>query len=280
MKHVAFIADFYANEILGGGENNDANLISHLRLHYNVTCYKSKEVQIKDLNDKDAIVVGNFLFIPPEVKEYLKSTKKYIIYEHDHKYVNTRDPSKFPNFLIPPSCIIFEDFYTSANTVVVLSEICKQVLEKNINNVNVKNIGCSLWSQEKLKLLTRLSHNPKTKDLCIMYSQNATKNYPSTVEYCKKKNLLYDAIPTQAHVKFLTEMSQYKRFLFIPTVLETFSRICAEAKMMNLDVMTNKTKIGFFSEEISSLKGVALIDALHEKNNHALQWFVDCIEEM
>ena len=68
-------------------------------------------------------------------------------------------------------------------------------------------------------------------------------------------------------------MSQYKRLLFIPTVLETFSRLCAEAKMLNLDVMTKKNMIGFFSEESSNLKGDELIDCMKQKNLEALKFF-------
>ena len=95
-QKIAFIADFYANEILGGGENNDANLITHLDNNHQVFCYKSNQVQITDLEDKDKVIVGNFVLLQPDIKRYLMATKEYIIYEHDHKYVSTRDPSKFP----------------------------------------------------------------------------------------------------------------------------------------------------------------------------------------
>ena len=276
-QKIAFIADFYANEILGGGENNDANLITHLDNNHQVFCYKSDQVQITDLEDKDKVIVGNFVLLHPDIRRYLMATKEYIIYEHDHKYVSTRDPSKFPKFIIPAGHIVNAEFYQSAAAVVVLSKICKEVLQNTISGVNAISIGCSLWSPAKFNLLDTLAATEKSKDLCIMYSTNATKNYPFTVQYCEKNNLQYEAIQTQGHNEFLMEMANYKRFLFIPTVLETFSRVCAEAKMMNLDVMTNKNKIGFFSEDISSLKGKALIEALKERNKTALHTFQDLI---
>ena len=106
---------------------------------------------------------------------------------------------------------------------------------------------------------------------------NPTKNYFNTVQYCKSKNLEYGEIQPAGQLEFLTQMSQYKKLLFIPTVLETFSRLCAEAKMLNLDVMTNKSMIGFFSEESSNLKGDELIECMREKNKKALELFTEVV---
>jgi hypothetical protein len=280
MKKIAFIADLYFSEILGGGENNDANLINHLKEKYEVICHKTNEVSVADLEDVDGAIVGNFVLLPEHMKNYLIDNKKYIIYEHDHKYVTTRDPSKFINFNIPDKNIINQNFYCGAQAVYVLSNICRKVLNHNIPDAKVKNIGCSLWSEEKFDLLLSLSKNTKSKDLCVMYSSNPTKNYPFTVEYCNKNKISYDVIQTKTPDEFLTEMSQYDKFLFIPTVLETFSRICAEAKMLNVKVMTNKAMIGFFSEEISSLSGEELIQALRQRNAAAYEMFCNEIEEM
>ncbi len=56
--------------------------------------------------------------------------KQIPIPEHDHKYVTTRDPSKFYSFQAPANKIVNKAFYENANCVVVLSEICKEVLFK------------------------------------------------------------------------------------------------------------------------------------------------------
>ena len=63
MKKIAFIADLYFSEILGGGENNDANLINHLKEKYEVICHKTNEVSVADLEDVDGAIVGNFVLI-------------------------------------------------------------------------------------------------------------------------------------------------------------------------------------------------------------------------
>ena len=211
------------------------------------------------------------------VKKFLIQNKKYVIYEHDHKYLRTRDPSKFNNFIAPEEFIINREFYEGALATVVLSQICKDVLIKNLPKVNIHNIGCSLWSDYTFEFLKKKYDNKKTEDLCIMKSGNPTKNYHNTVKFCNENGLNYKDLPPTAHHDFLTKMSDFKRFLFIPTVLETFSRICAEAKMMNLDVMTNRKMIGFFSEKNSNLKGLELIESLQERNKKALEFFEELI---
>jgi hypothetical protein len=78
-------------------------------------------------------------------------------------------------------------------------------------------------------------------------------------------------------MEFLQLMAEYKNFLFMPSVLETFSRVCAEAKMLNLNVMTNKKLVGLFSEECSSLAGAELQHALHQRGQKAKKYFLDWI---
>ena len=277
MKKIVFIADFFKKDLNGGGESNDNNLIDHLSSIHTVSCTRTQTVSISLLEKADTIIIGNFIGLPEGIKRYLISHKKYIIYEHDHKYITTRDPSKFPEFKIPRDKLINEKFYLSSYCTVVLSAICKKIMQQNLRKVNVHNIGCSLWSKPTFDFLSENSNNKKTKNLCIMKSSNPTKNYINTVKFCKTKNLEYEEIGEKSHHGFLKEMSNYKKLLFIPTVLETFSRLCAEAKMLNLDIMTNKTMIGFFSEDCSSLHGIELIEKLKEKNKKALKFFEEII---
>jgi hypothetical protein len=277
MKKICFIADFYSDQLNGGGESNDSNLILFLSQKREIVCYKSSEITIEIIKDFDVFIIGNFVLLGEKIKQFLIKNKKYIIYEHDHKYITTRDPSRFSNFLVPKNNLINVDFYESSYTTVVLSNICKQVININLSNVNCLNIGCSLWSDKKFNLLEQLSQVEKTNDLCLMKSDNPTKNYYKAVQYCAKNNISFDSISSKSSFEFLKLMSCYKRFLFMPKVLETFSRICAEAKMMNLEVMTNKKMIGFFSEEVSALQGLELIECLKDRNHKAIKAFESLI---
>ena len=74
-------------------------------------------------------------------------------------------------------------------------------------------------------------------------------------------------------------MSLCEKFIFFPQVLETFSRVCAEAKMLNCKVLTTPKLVGFFSEDYCTLSGDDLNDKITENINKALLKFKEVIVE-
>jgi len=273
---VLFVADFFRDQLPGGGESNDANLIHYLESKgVHVDKLNSEDVSPSDIEGYSRVIIGNFGFLPQESMSTLIKKGNYIIYEHDHKYLKTRDPSQFVNFEPPQSQIINSEFYENAQVVVVLSDICKKVLKKCIPSATVHSIGCSLWSLETLNYIEFLSSVEKVHDYCIMKSGNPVKNYAHTRMFCDSKGIQPLEIQSSQYHEFLQLMSESKAFIFFPTVLETFSRVCAEAKMLNLDVHTMKKLVGFYSESYSSLKGAELIKIIREQNKLAYEYFHD-----
>ena len=72
-------------------------------------------------------------------------------------------------------------------------------------------------------------------------------------------------------------MASAKSFIFLPTVLETFSRVCAEAKMLNLEVRTMKNLIGFYSEDYHHLSGDDLVKKIAQQNHAAYNYFYNLV---
>jgi len=277
---VLFIADFFREQLLGGGESNDNNLIRYLEGR-NVPVVKrnSQTVTPNEILKFKKIIVGNFIGLTPANKQLLEQKGGYIIYEHDHKYLTTRDPSKFFNFKAPPEYVINRSFYEKAACVVVLSDICRRILTDIIPAATVHSIGCSLWSTETLDYIHSLSNMERDYDHCILKSSNPTKNYPKTRDYCLSQGLEPLELQSDDYYEFLRMMATAKCFIFLPTVLETFSRVCAEAKMLNLQIRTVKNLIGFYSEDCSSLSGGELIRAIRERNTAAYQYFYNLVAE-
>ena len=275
---VLFIADFFRNQYFGGGESNDDNLINYLIGRGVSVVRKNSQIVTKDdiLQFKN-VIVGNFVLLSDENRSLLIDKGNYIIYEHDHKYLATRDPSKFFNFEIPPKQVINKNFYESAKCVVVLSKICKQIMESCIPAATVHSIGCSLWSKQTLSHIRSINNIDKKHDYSILKSNNATKNYPKTKQYCIENNILPLEMMTDDYYEFLGMMNSSKTFIFLPTVLETFSRVCAEASMLNTNVKTIKKLIGFYSEDYSHLKGNVLIDKIEDINKNAYEFFYNML---
>lgn len=279
MKKIVFISDLFEKDLIGGAELNDSVLIRFLESkQLDIIKIKSNSVQDRDILENDFFIVSNFTGLSKKHKILLQM-KRYIIYEHDHKYVSTRDPSKFVDFKIPDAHIRNKNFYKNASKVIVLSKICKQVIEQALGIDNVISIGTSLWSEEKLLFIESLLSTRKTKKYCIVNSSNPIKGTREAIEYAKAKDLDYSLVGPLSPNELLTEMVQHEGFIFVPRVLETLSRIVVEAKMLGCNVYTNKRLIGAAYEEWFSLQGKELIDVIRNKVQSALDIFYNlCVE--
>jgi hypothetical protein len=278
MAKILFVADFFSKDLSGGAENNDANLLKYLSQTHEIRISRSHKLATQFVDESDIVIVSNFVNVSQEGLKYIQSTKPYIIYEHDHKYVRNRDPSVYPNFIIPDGEKVNVGFYTNAKKVFVLSEICKQVLEKNIPSVKAHSIGCSLWSEETFDYIEALLKEKKENDLCILKSSNPIKNYDKSLEYCRKNNIIPFELSEPVYRIFLKKMASCERMLFIPGVLETFSRVSAEAKMLDLKLLTTPKRLGFASEDIFEQSGVELINSFRDRNKKALLAFEEVIQ--
>ena len=211
---VALLQDFFENEIIGGAEKNDSVLLRYL-IDNNIKAEGVHTYNVENMVESyDFYIVSNFVRLPEIVKNYLIQKGNYIIYEHDHKYVTTRDPSKFVNFQIPLQCIVNKTFYHRARKVIVLSEICKTVMENNLGNTNVHSIGSSLWSKEKFAFL-RECPKSKTKGVAVIDSSNPTKGRAAAIATCEKKSIDFDLISSPDQYEFLKILSEYKTLLFV-----------------------------------------------------------------
>ena len=275
---IVFIADFFREDLLGGAESNDTVLIEYLEsrdcIVEKITCIDFND---NYLNKDNFFIVSNFISLKEKYKSKLQK-EKYLIYEHDHKYVISRDPSVYKDFNIPKEDIINHDFYKNAIAVVVLSEICKEILQKTLQIDNVFSIGCSLWSDDRLDYINTLIGEEKNKKYAILQSSNPVKNTARAMAFCNKNNIEFDLIKPCGEEELLKQLAKYEGLVFIPGVLETFSRISAEAKMLNCKLATNPRLLGFGSEEIFNMTGESLIEEIRKRKNKALQLFGELIE--
>ena len=100
MSDFIIISDFFVDEIQGGCELNNAELdkILHSK-KLSVANIKASMVTMDFLreNKNSKFIIANFVSLAPNCAKYIENNLKYIIYEHDHKYLITRDPSKYKN---------------------------------------------------------------------------------------------------------------------------------------------------------------------------------------
>ena len=265
MKFI-FIADFFADEILGGGELNNEVLAEVLRNRgHEVIEQKSNYVTEEYINDhlEYFFVVSNFVNLLEDAKQALQALP-YVIYEHDHKYLRSRNPAVYPKYIAPASEIVNRDFYKNALGIFCQSSLHCDIVHKNLGLDNIKNLSGNVWSDEALNYIETLCANPKTDQFSVMNSSIAHKNTLGAVRYCDTHDFSYELIGSNDYYGFLKQLSGNKKFAFLPQTPETLSRVVVEARMMGVEVHTNN-RVGAASEKWFSLKGKDLIQKMRQR---------------
>ena len=267
MNSITYVSDFFLNEIVGGGELNDDEVLKNLSsAGCSIVKLKSSELTIpiiRSLNDS-FFIISNFCMVRKDCIDFLTDNCKYIIYEHDHKYLANRNPAKYPNFKAPQEDIINRRFYEKAIAVFCQSTLHEGIIKKNLGVNNLYNVSGNFWSEESLTTLESCSLGEKQDIVAIMNSQNWHKNTSEAVKFCQLKGIKYSLVEPAPYNVFLQNMSKNKKLMFFPKTPETLSRICVEARMMNMSVVANKN-VGAAYEDWFSLKGVELVNFMRQK---------------
>ena len=268
MNKTIFVADFFANEVPGGGELNNQELVEILRERgTHVLEVKSGRLTpdfISECSKETKFIVANFVMLSEESKAMLENDREYIIYEHDHKYVRSRNPADYKNFIAPKSEIINFSFYKNAKAVLCQSRFHADIVESNLKLDNIISLGGNLWSEDSLETMLSMSRADKKPTCAIMSSTNWHKNTGDAIKLCKAKQWDYDIIPPCSYIQFLTRLGESEKFVFLPRTPETLSRIAVEARMMGLSVIANNL-VGAAKEDWFRLKGAELIEVMRNK---------------
>ena len=284
-KKIFIISDYFADQISGGGELNDWELISLLhREGFLIKRVNSQNVNVSMIDDtiKEgySFVVSNFALLGKDCIKALSDRGNYAIYEHDHKYLVKRNPALYENYVAPKEKIINLDFYASATTVFCQTSFHMDIVKKNLNIDNLVNLGGNLWSTEHLGILEDMSCMEKEETYAIVNYPNVEhKNTMAAIRFCQTKKIKYKLIDPCETEKFLRELGKHQALVFFPKTPETLSRITLEARMMGMRTITTKN-IGAMYEPWFYKKGLDLIDEMrYIKKEEILKNVVDSLYE-
>ena len=271
MSDILFIADFFADQVPGGGELNNEVLVEKLyKRGHTVHKVNSHLVNHLDLLYNENIIVSNFANLSEENKKDLQN-RNYIIYEHDHKYLPGRNPGVYPEYCAPKEDIINRQFYAKAKAVLCQSQFHANIARKNLELDNIVSLGGNLWSDEHLGLLEEICRDPQRQDRhAIIMSNTKHKNTAGAINYCRTVGLEYDVIPPLEPTTFLRELGARSTLVFFPETPETLSRVVVEARMMGMGTKTTNN-IGAIHEEWFSKKGLDLIDYMRYKQEEIVK---------
>jgi hypothetical protein len=281
---VFYIADFFVEDITGGAEICDNVLLSLLKSkQHKVVRFRSTEVNEKHFKLYNKLgfhfLISNFTRLSAEtMTAFVRNPGTYSIIEHDHKYIKHRDPSRYSDFMVPKSDLINEIFYANAKNVFAQSKIHAEVISRNLN-IEVINLGMSLWTDDQLDTIEKFVSSPKAETHAIIDSPNPTKNTHKNVRFCETNDLPYTKIGPSEYSHFIEQLSKCEKIVFFPAVLETFNRVLVEAKMLNCKIITNNRN-GCVSEPwFSELSGQELIDYARSERSNVVEKIVNAITQ-
>ena len=277
---IVFIADFFLNDVLGGGELNNEELIEILIAKGNsVEKTQSHLVTIDFIkeNKNNFFLISNFVNLKKECRNLLHQFN-YAIYEHDHKYLRTRNPRDYENFKAPKSEIVNYDFYKNAKAVFCQSSFHCSIVKRNLELDNIINLSGNLWTIPSIEKLKKMLQKNKLEKCSIMQSSIPHKNTRQAVRFCEYKNKEFELIPSMDYVSFLDKVSNNKTLVFFPKTPETLSRIIVEARMMGMSVITNEL-VGATYEDWYNKKGQDLIDQVSSMRDSIPEKVLEVINE-
>ena len=277
---IVFISDFFVDQIAGGGELVDDCLIQHLTSRgFSITKINSQEVGTVFLqqNSNSFFIVSNFVNLNDLSKKFLESLN-YIIYEHDHKYILERNPSKYKDFIVPKDRLCNLSFYRNAKAVVCQSHIHADVIRRNIPSVNAVSVGCTLWSQNHLNILRDHLNTKKSPVAAVLDSDNRVKGKIQAIDLCERKNISYELIKSPDYNTFIGQLASKETLVFLSQVLESFCRLVVEARILGCKLLTNNLN-GCISEDwFHNHQGEDLLNYIEEKQEEVVDTIISIIE--
>lgn len=281
MNKLVYITDFFVNDIKGGAEICDDVLLNKLsKNNVEIIKFRSNEITSNDIHNyaksNFTFLISNFINLSEENKKILQVyINKYSIIEHDHKYLITRNPAYYQNFIAPNEHITNKSFYENAKNIFCQSIKHCDVVKQNLNLENIHNLGCSLWSDEQIALLKENYNNEKNNKTIVLKSSNPIKGFFDSIEYCKNNNLQYDILESCEYDDFIVKISKYEKIALFPKSLETFNRTLLEARMLNVKVATNNLNGCTYEPWFKEYKGISLINFVEQKTNEIVNFVHD-----
>ena len=275
---IILISDFFIDDFVGGAALNDEEIFKLLSKRFDVYKIKSRYLYEGFIQENldSFFIISNFFGIKPEIRELIQKNCKYILYCHDYKFVEHTNPAVYQNFTVPAPHLINVNFHWDAHRIICQSQFQKDIYDRNLNRpLKTVNFSGNLWSEESLTLLESFSDKEKSGKAAVIDSPYPQKGTKVSASFCEEKEWDFDIIKDPDFESFLNKLAGYSKLVFHPTTPETCCRVVLEAKMMNVEVVTNEL-IGASYEDWYCLNGKDLIN----KMRHKRETFADFISEI
>ena len=253
MKKVAFISDYFINDLVGGAE-----LTTNAIMQYGterdfsigaVHCAKITLNAVKNSKDDFHFIVCNFTQLQDEIKLFMIKNCSYSIVEYDYKICKYRSFELHQKIEGKPcDCEttlagkLNSAFFGYAEKVWFMSKKQKNMIQEKMPVLKEKNCEVlnSVFSTGDLDFMHSIKDNEKNENYLILDSSSPVKPSTLGIDYAKSNNLKYELISNLPYHELLIKMSTSKGLIFLPVASDTCPRLVMEARMLGCDLILNE----------------------------------------
>ena len=250
-SQIIFVADFFANDLVGGAELTTEALIKSSP--FNVFKLHSKDVTLKTLEDghRKFWVFGNWAGLNRELIPTIVANMSYSVLEYDYKFCKFRSPEKHEVAEQKPcdckndiSGKLTSTFYFGAKSLWWMSETQQKryhtafpfLAEKNgtvLSSVFEEDFWSSLHS-----LRTKFKDSERSGWI-VLGSSSWIKGTEDAVTWCKENNHEYKILQNISPGDFLVELAKAEGLVYLPKGGDTCPRMVIEAKLLGCKLHLN-----------------------------------------
>lgn len=253
---VIFVADFFAEELIGGAELTSEAIIkaSPYKL-FKLHSHSLTEQMLKQHRDK-LWVFGNYTMVPPHIlNQVMQLGVKYYFFEYDFKPCVLRSTLKHEMQSGKPcDCHtqMYGKFHATFMTGAKVLYWCSDKQRDKFYSLYPELKGRtkdftqgSTYYPETILNIRKIRQRKEAGELvpenrwAILGSDSWIKGTEDAIKYCKENNMPYVILKGLSNEKFLEELAKSKGLVFFPRDIDVGSRITTECKLLGGEPLVN-----------------------------------------
>ena len=269
---VIFVADFFAEELIGGAELTTEALIESSP--YLIKKIKSQDLSIELVQKhKDSYwIFGNWSMANPEVLQTISMNLNYSILEYDYKICKYRSPEKHKvTEGIACNCHqgglgqFISLFYGNAKSIFWMSEKQMQRYHTSLPHLKKKNqiVLTSVFSKNFFPVINDLESKSKQRSgWIVLESSSWIKGTEDAESWCYANDKEMKKVSGLAPHDFLKLLSESEGLVYLPRGGDTCPRLVIEAKLLgcklHVNEMVEHSPEEWFNSDVETMRSYLL----------------------
>jgi hypothetical protein len=253
MVKIVICADYFT-EVNGGAEKtfevlSDAVIERYGLKDNEISKISTSKIDIDFINEhRDAVwLIGNYYFLIQNNLLASFSGLKYYVVEFDYKICPTRNMEFFKHlngrdYEYDNYAEAIDAFLSIAKKTFFMSEVQKNRHMDFLRKTPKEQceVAGSCFDDEFFNILSRVKCEKKDNVTAVYGQPTWQKGLGNAIFWCEKNGKDYVNLYDLPYEDFLSKLAKCERLVFLPNGADTAPRTVMEAKLLGLELVTNK----------------------------------------